>query len=428
MAEKTGSPQGTRTNDDGAVKDRVLKFMACREAEGKYKPDLENYRLWFKASTNALCDDGIMIEPTAWKKHMPTYMENPVFLDAHNYSSVFKSLGHAVDWEIVEDGLMVQYEFAVGRNPWAIFAWDMYMAKDLSAVSVGWKTLKYERVEPEEEKKGFLRVLEARLLETSAVPVPMDSGALVERMMEFSLSDPQGVLVRAMREFVYLEEASMRPGWEDTNEDDAKKGQIRYQIKPPEAFNEKTFVILTFDVKGKKDVQIVRGKYPGKKDDGKLHAQSIHFNKKDGWGMAGAKKWWNDHKEELAKGLKIEGTDVRFPIEGLDEVLGIERELGLDWTEKTAGAAPEEQEDRLGKVISAKNMKIVDAAINACRVTVRALNALKSAGSTSEGEKGDEDGEWGEVDEQLRDLVALTEGLSDRELDEGIRELIPRED
>jgi hypothetical protein len=272
---------------------------------------------------------------------------------------------------------MIQYEFGVGRNPLASIAWDMYLHKDLNSVSVGWRTIQYKEDEDDKGKK-FLRVTRARLLETSGVTVPMDPGALAERLVDYSLVDP--TLSVAVRKFVEIEEMLTRPGWDDTDPKNSDKGQIRYRVRDISLFDPKSLVTLSLDVKGKKDVQILRGNYKGGKDDGKKHAQSIGFNKKDGWTKDGAKSWWADHKESLAKGLKV--GDARWEIEGFSEFLEVPEEENPHLPEGYAERL--EDTERVGKVISAKNLELVNAAISACRRTIEALQGLKSAAQKGE--------------------------------------------
>jgi HK97 family phage prohead protease len=177
----------------------TFEFRAQR-AEGKYAVDTTNHRMWFRASTVGEKPDGKSILPEAWAKDIQEWIDNnPVFLAMHDWRGW--SIGHGTDYSIDKKGLLIQIEFAVGRNPEADMAWALYQARDMNAVSVGWEMLEY-RVE--EQGAGRARhevviVTRAKLLELSAVPLPLDETALALRMKELAEHDEH--LAAACRSF-----------------------------------------------------------------------------------------------------------------------------------------------------------------------------------------------------------------------------------
>ena len=300
-----------------------LEFAAIRE-RGKYAIDEENHRMWFRASNPGLQADGLDIPTSAWKKDIKGWLKkNPVFMPFHDYR--LWSLGHGVDAEIDEEALRVQVEFAYGRNPEATMAWELYKHRDMNAVSVGFEILASEDAEYGEgdEKRNGRRVTRAKLLELSAVPLPMDEEALAERMKEYAGADPK--ILTACRSFAcqHCQERFTRPGWEDND------NQVRYQIRPKSEFDEDTYVTLSLDVKGTKDVQIHRANYVGADDDGKKHAQSISFMKDAGWSLAEAKEWYGKHEEEIKKGYEPE-PDVEYIVREDEDRIGKILELVTD--------------------------------------------------------------------------------------------------
>jgi HK97 family phage prohead protease len=181
-----------------------LECVAQR-ANKQYPIDEENHRMWFRASTEGLKPDGINILASAWKKDIKAWLKkNPAFLPMHNYWTW--SIGHGVDAVVDDMGLLLNMEFAVGRNPEATMAWSLYRAGDMNAVSVGWETAESHEEEidkDDDRKRRVLIVTRARLLELSAVPVPMDEDALAVRMRQF-VESGEASLVGAARKIAEL--------------------------------------------------------------------------------------------------------------------------------------------------------------------------------------------------------------------------------
>lgn len=305
----------TWARDAEGIRGRI-PCEAIRERAGRYAIDEENHRMWFRASNPGLQDDGLDIPTSAWKKDIKRWLKrNPVFMPFHDYG--VWSLGHGEDAEIGEDSLRILIEFGYGRNPEATMGWELYKHRDMNAVSVGFRILESEDAEYGEgdEKKSGRRVTRAKLLELSAVPLPMDEDALAERMKRYAGGDP--VVARACRAFACehcQEKLAQRPGWESTDE------WIHYRIRPPSEFDEGTYVILGLDVKGTKDVEVKRARLSGDADDGKRHAQAIQFKKAAGWDMSEAKSWWESHKENLMK--QADATDEREIAPGAEDRIG----------------------------------------------------------------------------------------------------------
>lgn len=128
----------------------------------------------FTASTEGVARDGLVIEADGWR--LENYRKNPVVLWAHDYSGRNAPIGKTVDVR-VEDGKLIADIVFDRADVFAEGIERKYREGFLNAVSVGWETL---AVRPMETNQAP-RVAEAELLDISAVPVPGDPDALLER-------------------------------------------------------------------------------------------------------------------------------------------------------------------------------------------------------------------------------------------------------
>lgn len=138
--------------------------------------------LLFVGSDETPDRDGDIIEVNGWD--LKNYKNNPVFLWAHDYR--FPPIGRSrKTWK--EDGtLKFEIEFPPeGIFPFADLIYNMYKLKFMTATSVGFKPIKYERRDDEavadlEEWRRGVRFKKQELLELSAVPVPSNPNALLQ--------------------------------------------------------------------------------------------------------------------------------------------------------------------------------------------------------------------------------------------------------
>jgi phage head maturation protease len=138
--------------------------------------------MWFRASTDQLCDDGIVILPEAWREDMPPLgldvADNVPLLDSHDYWTIGNIIGAPVDFEIDKEGLLLLLDFAAAEpHPRGRMAWYLASEGYLKAGSVGWKTLAWEEGETDTGTKYDI-VTRARLLEFSLCVMGMDDKAL----------------------------------------------------------------------------------------------------------------------------------------------------------------------------------------------------------------------------------------------------------
>lgn len=124
--------------------------------------------LTFVASTAGVKRDGydLLLDGLA----VENFMRNPVFLWVHDYWGRNMPIGRVVDIQKTDSEMVAKVRFDLD-DPFAKEVWRKYRDGFLSAVSIGWDN---RRVEGN-------RIIESDLLDISAVPVPGDPEALMER-------------------------------------------------------------------------------------------------------------------------------------------------------------------------------------------------------------------------------------------------------
>jgi len=167
-------------------------LRAYREAAGENRP---GDPIRFKASTESLGRDGMIIEAAGWQ--LDNYRKSPTVLWAHDYLGQRLPIGMA---EVAIEGSALMADIRFDQEDQ--FAKDVeskYRRGFLSAVSVGWNTLEQKPTTPP-------RISKAELLDISAVPVPGDPNALKERQIVALRS-----LTRELAESIRAEPQHGRP-------------------------------------------------------------------------------------------------------------------------------------------------------------------------------------------------------------------------
>jgi hypothetical protein len=130
------------------------------------KRSLPGEPIRFVASTETPGRDGLIIRADAWL--LDNYHQNPIVLWAHRYTD--PPIGRA---QVFTEGRNLVADVLFDRgDPFAREVERKYREGFLYAVSVGWDTL---------EQVGRV-VTRAELLDVSAVPVPGDPAALIQRI------------------------------------------------------------------------------------------------------------------------------------------------------------------------------------------------------------------------------------------------------
>lgn len=159
-------------------------------------PHDEDYDVKIIASTRRVARDGGIIPIDAWAKDLSRYLANPVVLFAHDYRSL--PVATCVDLEVDPGrGLLIAYwRFLTGisEDPWDAFCnrlKQLYNVGGIRACSVGFIVREWREPTDQEklealqggDREPYWVAARAELLEMSSVPVPADSGALVDRAL-----------------------------------------------------------------------------------------------------------------------------------------------------------------------------------------------------------------------------------------------------
>ena len=132
-----------------------------------------NGDLVFTAVTAGNKRDGLEIDIAGMRTE--NFLKNPVFLWVHDYMGNNLPIGKVISLEKTNGALVATVRFDLA-DPFAAKIHRKYLNGFLSAVSVGWETLKVD---------GTI-VVESDLLDISAVLVPGDPEALLQRAAAYA--------------------------------------------------------------------------------------------------------------------------------------------------------------------------------------------------------------------------------------------------
>lgn len=136
--------------------------------------NLETRSLTAYASTSDMDRDGEVITPEAWRNTIQQFESVPLIW-AHDYR--IPPIGKATDFEIDGRGLKFRAEFAT--TEFANEIWGLYRDKYLNSFSVGF--IPKQATEGKRRHEPNRTHTETELLEVSAVAVPANPFATVER-------------------------------------------------------------------------------------------------------------------------------------------------------------------------------------------------------------------------------------------------------
>ena len=127
----------------------------------------------FVVSNDDVDRHGDVISLQGWR--LQSYLKNPVFLWAHDYTR--PAIGRTRELWAEGNNLVARVQFA--PTDFAREVADLYRDGYQRGVSVGFRPIKYElRRDADTGKALGVRFLEQELLEISAAPVPANQGAL----------------------------------------------------------------------------------------------------------------------------------------------------------------------------------------------------------------------------------------------------------
>lgn len=144
--------------------------------------DTQKNTLTAVISTSKVDRDGDIVDPEAFKKRIKSYKEHPVLLSSHDYRTLTKQIGKAVDISVEDKAVNAKFEYFVGQgNPEADWAWFLAQ-KGIASFSIGFMGHAFEWIK-EKDAEGNERITgrkftDIELLEVSQVLVPSNRGAL----------------------------------------------------------------------------------------------------------------------------------------------------------------------------------------------------------------------------------------------------------
>jgi len=152
---------------------RLCEFHCALEAK-EQKGDADKRIIRGYASTPAIDRYQDIVEPAAFKKTIGAFMKNGPILLHHDAR---KPVGNPLAFEIDDKGLWIEAEIATGIDPLdhKEQAWNEITQRLLRGLSIGFRILKDESVDPnsDEGKRGAQRrILAMELFEISVVTIP----------------------------------------------------------------------------------------------------------------------------------------------------------------------------------------------------------------------------------------------------------------
>lgn len=131
-------------------------------------------------TTNDVDRDGEIIEPSAFRKRIDTYLDNPVLLWMHDPRQA--PIGSAKGVEFFDDRIEADLQFrAEGKSQIADEAWGLYEDGTLKSFSIGFRVFEIEEsVDEETGNAKPIRITDAELLEVSSVSIPANPNAIAK--------------------------------------------------------------------------------------------------------------------------------------------------------------------------------------------------------------------------------------------------------
>lgn len=307
---------------------------------------------WDYITTGAIDRDNEIVDPAGGM--FDDYMKNPVVLFGHDHRSM--PIGMCVDIRIGKSNIAAKTVYA--NTAQANEVYEYRKAGFPMAKSIGFIPLKTTRFDPEsdEGKQGISRRYDKwLLLEYSDVPVPSNPEALQIAISKGLLTADESLVYGSESKGIEFEvkEVIEKPGWDETDE------MFRFRVRDPGLFRDGTFRTVPIQ-RTKPRVNSVMGKL--KKNEGAeedpMTVQNLMFPKEDEWTLDAAKAWKEAHGDLLKMYEYI---------------------LTLDLSGITTSAIHNETEEKSGRVLSAKNRAVINAAVEAMDKAKAALDELLAA-------------------------------------------------
>jgi len=175
--------------------------------------DEDNRTARFVCSSGEVDRYGEIVEPQAFARWLPVFMQNPVLLAGHAHigpAGEPTTIGHWIDLEVTEQGLVGTAQFlADDPSGLADAYWYRYLNGAQKAVSVGFIVHRFEMRQIDQDgQRQLTRVFtEVELVEISAVAIPANRESLIRAASmpgQVTRGERLGERIRARREELEL--------------------------------------------------------------------------------------------------------------------------------------------------------------------------------------------------------------------------------
>lgn len=291
----------------------------------------ENHIATVTVSTASVDRDQEVILPSAFTKRLNTYLAHPIMLASHNPYRLENQIGEAKEVQINKEGLDVTFEWYAGKgNPQADWAWFLATRK-IAAFSVGMMIHGYQegkRLQDGSFENGIRGTFtDVELLEISQVLIPSNRDAMMSRLGKAQHEEAEllEMAVKSIKDEEWPVEKNIVTKPEET------ENTIRIPIRNKDDFKDDS--IRTVTLSEEQGITALIGKLKSGEDDS-THIITVIFDKDKGWTMEKAKKWVEDHKD-----------DLKFFIDLIQRDFGIFKEIIMDIVKehldkKTLGEGP----------------------------------------------------------------------------------------
>jgi hypothetical protein len=244
-----------------AVKHQGQEVYAHDKAGSVKEINREMRTLTIVGSDETTDRDGDVLTVKGWE--LDNFLKNPVFLYAHNYSSV--PIGSAL--KVIKKRDPVRLEFVEkfpteGLYPFADMIFELFNEKILNASSVGFIPKKWEPLQNKDEadmetfNRGR-RYVQQELLELSACPVPSNPNALQNsiKFMKTHTADQIALMLSGEMDLELKKEEVL--------------GELTKEVEFEDEEKTKYFVPSNFETEKTKDEEFVtvKGELEGEKKD-----------------------------------------------------------------------------------------------------------------------------------------------------------------
>ena len=278
-------------------------------------------------SSSSVDRDGEIVEPTAFKKTLPKFMQRPILVSSHDYRDLTSQIGEWTKLKITENGIEGRPKYYVNEgNEQANWGFKL-ASKGMAAFSIGFIPKEWEDGDGHKSPRRTYK--EVELLEISQVIVPSNREAI--QSIRSKSVDP------IITEICDAVEKEIVTKPEET--------QNYYRIPTPgESGKHDGHKIRTMDVSKEKGI---KGLYCI--DDKKI---ITYMFDKDKWEtMEAAKEWMMEH---MGKAVKVSQEQI------IDEIDYLNRLIQFGVSEATQKALINLVEDMKLKRISGSDIPVKD--------------------------------------------------------------------